>query len=182
MFLQQYHDLFQGQVVVLDEVGVTIPDEILVESVWLWQMIEQVLPAKEADHIASVHMAYNILPSAASLKMDQPILKPTDSLLLTPVENLDGTLTILRVLHYANQCPHRNEGEQQGTNLCTSGTRDILANWMLLDNQSTIDLFCSAKLLKNIRRSSTRMNVRCNNAGAMHAHHDHGRRLAWLVR
>ena len=36
LFLQQYHDLFQGQVVVLDEVGVTIPDEILlVESVWL---------------------------------------------------------------------------------------------------------------------------------------------------
>jgi hypothetical protein len=64
--------------------------------------------------------------------------------------------------HYANQCPHRNEGEQQDTNLCTSGTRDIPANWMLLDNQSTIDLFCNAELLKNIRRSSTRMNVRCN--------------------
>ena len=57
MFLQQYHDLFQGQVVVLDEVGVTIPDEILVESVWLWQMIEQVLPAKEADHIAAREQA-----------------------------------------------------------------------------------------------------------------------------
>jgi hypothetical protein len=66
--------------------------------------------------------------------------------------------------HYANQCPHRNQGEQQGTNLCTSesATQDIPANWMLLDNQSSIDLFCNAKLLTTIRRSDTRMNVRCN--------------------
>ena len=66
MFLQQYHDLFQGQVVVLDEVGVTIPDEILVESVcWLWQMVEQVLPAKEADHIAAREQAPSQFVSSA---------------------------------------------------------------------------------------------------------------------
>jgi hypothetical protein len=33
---------------------------------------------------------------------------------------------------------------------------------LLLDNQLTVNLFCNAKLLKNIRPSNTRMNVRCN--------------------
>jgi hypothetical protein len=65
--------------------------------------------------------------------------------------------------HFANNCPNRHEGEQQqGTNLCTSGTHDIPASWVLLDNQSTIDLFCNADMLTNIRRCNTHMNVQCN--------------------
>jgi hypothetical protein len=64
--------------------------------------------------------------------------------------------------HYASNCPHRNQGEQEGTNICTcgmeeadsgpggfsfsqSGAQDIPTSWLLLDNQSTVDLFCNAK-------------------------------------
>jgi Zinc knuckle len=67
--------------------------------------------------------------------------------------------------HYANQCTIRNQNQapaesqqQQGTNLSTHGTEEVSdggfafsqmsesnipPTWILLDNQSTIDLFCS---------------------------------------
>jgi hypothetical protein len=51
MPLQQYHDQFQGQVAVLDKVGVTIADESLVESVAA-QNGRAGAPV-EADHIAA---------------------------------------------------------------------------------------------------------------------------------
>jgi hypothetical protein len=81
--------------------------------------------------------------------------------------------------HYASNCHNKTQGKQGGTNICTCGTeetdngnggfsfsqsgaQDIPDSWMLLDNQSMVDLFCNRKLLVNIRPSSTRMNVRCN--------------------
>jgi hypothetical protein len=34
--------------------------------------------------------------------------------------------------------------------------------WILLDNQSTVDVFYNKELLKNIRKSHTHMDIHCN--------------------
>ena len=78
--------------------------------------------------------------------------------------------------HYAQQCP------QMGTNNGGEGAKQVgysfsqvehMARkfkiplwWILLDSQSTVDVFCNAGLLVNIRTVNHRMYIHCN-AGIM---------------
>jgi hypothetical protein len=50
-----------------------------------------------------------------------------------------------------------------GNTLTTdSPNTQIPSTWILLDNQSTIDVFCNANILTNIRKSSNVMSIHCN--------------------
>ena len=44
----------------------------------------------------------------------------------------------------------------------SSNAGNICESWLLLDSQSTIDVFSNAKLLSNIHRISTTLRIRCN--------------------
>ena len=82
--------------------------------------------------------------------------------------------------HYANspECPNYKGGNHSGREegdgspgrdgvkaLMFSfykATGEIPKTWILLDSQSTIDIFCTLQLLKNICRTAEGMRVHCN--------------------
>jgi hypothetical protein len=66
-------------------------------------------------------------------------------------ENARGYQSDCEELHFMF-CTHHGD-----TNLANTSTTysNIPGSWILLDNQSTIDVFINAKLLKNIRATNT---------------------------
>jgi hypothetical protein len=91
--------------------------------------------------------------------------------------------------HYANECPDLDE--KSGVQALMAGVEEgefddepssyqflvdaeeggvfhqqqngqVPNSWILLDNQSTVNIFSNKKLLKNIRKTNRVMNIRCN--------------------
>lgn len=204
MSLQRYHELFLAQVEVLDQVGVTIADEALVNRIAdanghfvpddndMAAVREQALAilfirgtnAQNSSYLThlrnsfldghdnyptTVHAAYNILQRQEA---DQPPLQlANDGVAFVNMgtdsgRNLDhiACFSCGRKGHYANDCPNQSDNQEQdqdGVLAVTCGfafshlsgkSYYIPKTWVLLDNQSTINLFCNRELLLNIRR------------------------------
>ena len=76
--------------------------------------------------------------------------------------------------HYQSHCPQASSGGQQqsgeqhltmGLSLMQSAKQSqgkVPNNWVLLDNQSTIDVFCNGALLHIICQATTPLDIHCN--------------------
>ena len=205
MSLQRYHELFLAQVEVLREVGVSVADSALIESVassngrrvpnkkdqadaqeqalaikfirgtnqqyssYLTHLRNSFLDGND-NYPVTLHAAYNILQRRES---EQTFIQSSgDGIAFANVGSGSGNTSGSNQVicyncgqngHYANNCPNtQRHQDQNGVAALTYGTNEFLFSqvirsyhipdtWILLDSQSTIDLFCNATLLYGLQ-------------------------------
>jgi hypothetical protein len=134
----------------------------------------------------TLHGAYNVLQRRET--DDRPVVNESDGVAFAQSQSQGGggerkldhieCWNCGRRGHFKDNCtePPREQEGQQGVQLAMYGAEsdgfsfsqsgssgvNIPKNWILLDNQSTVDIFSNSALLKNIRQVDRFMNIRCN--------------------
>ena len=205
MTLERYHELFLAQVEVLDEVGITIEDEALVEEVaaengrvepnnddrkeardqelaihfihgtnmqhkgYLRHLRNSYLDGTD-NYPRTIHEAYNILRRHEE-EAPTPGFESDGVLFAQSGQRQDlaniRCYSCQQMGHYANtpQCPNYKPSQSQNNNSNTGNNgrtppggssvnslmftfsqprKSIPSNWILLDSQSTVDIFCNS--------------------------------------
>ena len=218
MDLKDYWNKFTTLVTVLDSVGITIPDEVLINEIATanarinapneadrTEARERTLAMcflsgtnqKHASYVAELRNAYldgnnnypKTLSEAYGILQRRVSVTPTsfvseDGIAFATtgttdtVPGTDGRTHPVacngchRRGHYSSHCPNRNsnnnnsgqQGNAEGWSrfLFSQSKATVPRSWILLDNQSTVDVVCNKALLENVRPVGRRMYIHCN--------------------